>query len=81
MPGETTLIVGGAGFIGANLADRIARHGGRVLLFDNLSRPGVERNTAWLQASHPRRVELRIGDIRDPDAVAEVVNCATRRSR
>ncbi|MDX1540362.1 MAG: NAD-dependent epimerase/dehydratase family protein, partial [Geminicoccaceae bacterium] len=76
--GETTLIIGGAGFVGANLADRIASDGGQVLIFDNLSRPGVERNAAWLQMRHPERVTLRIGDVRDPLAVADAVGRAHR---
>jgi CDP-paratose 2-epimerase len=63
------LITGGAGFIGANLADRLAGEGHHVLVFDALLRPGVERNLAWLKARHPRQVASVIGDIRDADAV------------
>jgi CDP-paratose 2-epimerase len=37
-------ILGGAGFIGSNLARRLCREGRRVRIFDNLSRPGVEWN-------------------------------------
>jgi CDP-paratose 2-epimerase len=42
------LITGGAGFIGSNLADRLAREGHDVLVYDVLARPGVETNLAWL---------------------------------
>ena len=35
------LVTGGAGFIGANLADRLAREGHDVLIYDALRRPGV----------------------------------------
>ena len=38
------LITGGAGFIGTNMAHSLASRGQRVLVFDNLSRPGVGRN-------------------------------------
>src|SRR5690606_8559449 len=38
------MITGGSGFVGVNLADRLLSQGRQVLLFDNLSRPGVERN-------------------------------------
>jgi CDP-paratose 2-epimerase len=64
------LITGGAGFIGANLADRLAGEGAEVLVYDALARPGVERNLNWLQARHP---SLRViqADIRDDDALAE----------
>jgi CDP-paratose 2-epimerase len=63
------LITGGAGFIGTNLADRILASGGSVLLFDNLSRPGVERNLAWLRETHGERVQVEIADVRDRHAL------------
>ena len=65
------LITGGAGFIGANLADRLAREGQDVLVFDALSRPGVARNLEWLKRRHPRRVSAVVADIRDEDAVRD----------
>ncbi len=70
------LITGGAGFIGCNLADRLAREGRRVLVLDALTRPGVERNLAWLKARHPERIGSVIADIRDADAVAEAASGA-----
>ena len=71
------LIFGGAGFIGTNLADRLARQGRRVLVFDDLSRPGVVRNARWLQDEHPDHVELRRADIRDAAAVDDAMHGAT----
>ncbi|MBS7538408.1 SDR family NAD(P)-dependent oxidoreductase [Ancylobacter lacus] len=67
------LVTGGAGFIGSNLADRLAREGHEVRLLDSLARPGVERNAAWLEARHPGRVTLIEADIRDEAAVAAAV--------
>ncbi len=61
------LITGGAGFIGANLADRLAGDGHAVLVYDALSRPGVERNLAWLRARHGDRIRDVTADIRDAD--------------
>jgi CDP-paratose 2-epimerase len=61
------LITGGAGFIGSNLADRFAREGNEVLIFDALSRPGVERNLEWLKANHGKRISAIVGDVRDED--------------
>jgi CDP-paratose 2-epimerase len=63
--GRTVLITGGAGFIGSNLADRLAGEGHRVIVYDALTRPGVEANLAWLQERHGARIEAVIGDIRD----------------
>lgn len=60
------LITGGAGFIGTNLADRLLRDGRDVVLYDNLSRAGVEANASALVDRYGRhRVRLQVGDIRD----------------
>lgn len=71
------LITGGAGFIGANLADRLAREGEHVLLLDSLARPGVERNVAWLRARHPSRFALIAADVRDAEASADAARGAS----
>ena len=63
------LITGGAGFIGSNLADRLAGAGHEVIVYDALSRPGVERNLAWLRQRHGARITAIIGDTRDEDEV------------
>lgn len=65
------LVTGGAGFIGSNLADRLAGAGHRVIVYDAMVRPGVERNMEWLRARHGERIEPIIADIRDEDRVAE----------
>ena len=65
------LVTGGAGFIGANLADRLARDGQDVLVFDALTRPGVARNLEWLKRRHPRRISATVADIRDEGAVRD----------
>jgi CDP-paratose 2-epimerase len=70
---RVTLITGGAGFVGANLAHRLLSEGRRVLVFDNLSRPGVERNLAWLEENHPSGLDAMVADIRDAAAVARAV--------
>jgi len=72
------LITGGAGFVAANVADRLLREGWAVTLFDNLSRAGVERNVAWLEAQHGDRVELVVGDVRDAAALRNVVAGTSR---
>ncbi len=69
----TVLVTGGAGFIGANVAHRCAELGEDVRILDDLSRPGVERNVKWLEQIHRARVEVVVGDVRDPAAVARAV--------
>jgi CDP-paratose 2-epimerase len=73
---KPVVITGGAGFLGANLADRLAREGTPVLVFDSLARPGVERNIAWLEERRHGGVRVRIGDVRDAAAVAETLRDA-----
>jgi len=51
---QRILITGGAGFIGANLANRLLGEGHEVIIFDNLSRSGCECNLNWLTATHGR---------------------------
>ncbi len=67
------LITGGAGFIGSNLADRLAREGNQVLVLDTLTRPGTERNAEWLRGRHPKRITLVRADIRDNGALSSAM--------
>ena len=71
------LITGGAGFIGTNLADRLLTAGDKVIVLDNLSRAGVERNLEWLQAKHGRSLRFEHADVRDADAVRACVREAS----
>lgn len=73
---HAALITGGAGFIGTNLADRLVQEGRDVIVFDDLSRPGVLQNMEWLTRQHGDRVELIRGDIRDAAAVENAVSQA-----
>jgi CDP-paratose 2-epimerase len=70
------LVTGGAGFIGSNLADRLAREGFDVLVYDVLARPGVEANLAWLKKRHPEKITAVIADIRDETGVADAARDA-----
>src|SRR5690349_17561131 len=69
----TVLIVGGAGFVGTNLASHLARNGHRVRIFDDLSRPGVDKNLAWLQRTYRDRIDPRIADVRERVRLREAV--------
>jgi CDP-paratose 2-epimerase len=67
------VITGGAGFVATNVAHRLLVSGQRVVLFDNLSRPGVAENVRWLEKMHGNRVRFQRGDVRDVQAVRSVV--------
>jgi CDP-paratose 2-epimerase len=60
-----TLITGGAGFIGSNLTLRLVREGHEVVVYDNLSRQGSEKNVAWLRQELGQDWTLLQADIRD----------------
>lgn len=67
------LITGGAGFIGCNLADALIRDGHTVMVFDNLSRRGADKNLTWLRERHGNRFTFVQGDIRSPDAINQAM--------
>jgi CDP-paratose 2-epimerase len=74
----STLITGGAGFLGTNMADRLLRDGGRVVVLDDLSRPGVAGNLRWLESTHGERLSVEVGDVRDPTVVGRAVGGVDR---
>lgn len=67
------LITGGAGFIGTNVAHRLCTMGQPVLVYDNLSRSGVERNLRWLEATHPGLIRIERADVGDYDRLRRAV--------
>lgn len=67
-----TLVTGGAGFIGSHLVDALVERGDEVTVIDDLS-SGKRKNLAGaLDAG----AELRVGDIRDRDAVDDAFAAA-----
>jgi CDP-paratose 2-epimerase len=63
------LVTGGAGFIGSNLAASLLADCEEVIILDNLSRPGVDENLAWLKEQFGERVHPFLADIRDLPAI------------
>lgn len=57
------LITGGAGFIGTNCAVYFAKKGHEVVIFDNLSRKGSDKNLAWINSECSAK--FISGDIRN----------------
>ena len=69
----TSLITGGAGFIGSHLAERLLEQGEEVWVLDDLS-TGSIRNIIELRESD--RFHYRIGSVTDEQLVAELVDLA-----
>jgi CDP-paratose 2-epimerase len=74
---DPILVTGGAGFIGCNIADALARDGHDVIILDALARAGVEANLDWLKQRHGAKIRPIIADIRDEEAVAKAVRDAS----
>jgi CDP-paratose 2-epimerase len=70
------VITGGCGFIGCNLAHALCSQDQPVVLYDNLSRPGVEQNAEWLRAEHGDLVQLEVADTRDAQTLAKCIEQA-----
>ncbi len=65
------IVTGGAGFIGCNAAKRYMSEGYDVVVLDDLSRRGSEKNLQWLETQGKFRFEKC--DIRDAAKLADVV--------
>jgi UDP-glucose 4-epimerase len=65
----TTLIFGGAGFVGLNIAERLLSDGKDVILFDLLALPD---DAASAFSKLPGRLQMVTGDVRDVAAIAAV---------
>jgi len=61
---RTTLITGGAGFIGTNTAAHYIKKGNKVIVYDNLSRAGAKENLDWLKKQKGNLIFIK-GDVRD----------------
>ena len=61
------IIIGGAGFIGSNAAYRALKRGDNVVVVDDLSRRGAEKNLEWLRSQGD--FEFARTDIRNADQV------------
>ena len=65
-----TLVFGGAGFVGLNIAERLLADGEHVVLFDRLPLPAAAMAAF---ARLPGQLEAQTGDVTDADAIARVL--------
>ncbi|HEY3494641.1 MAG TPA: GDP-mannose 4,6-dehydratase [Polyangiaceae bacterium] len=65
------ILTGGAGFIGCNAASRFLKQGHQVVVIDDLSRRGTDKNLAWLRTQGS--FEFSQTDIRSADKLAAAV--------
>lgn len=73
MTGRSVLVTGGAGFVGSHLVDALVARGDRVRILDSLETQvhgEARRPPPWLSPG----AELRVGDMRDPDAVRSALD-------
>jgi CDP-paratose 2-epimerase len=64
------LITGGAGFIGSNYVARLVERGESVVVYDNLSRAGAQRNIDWLHQTYGfDTFQLIANDIRSSEDI------------
>jgi CDP-paratose 2-epimerase len=71
LAGVKYLVTGGAGFIGCNAAQRWMERGHEVVVLDDLSRRGADRNLEWLRTRG--RFTFERVDIRDAAAVDDAL--------
>ncbi|AXC14613.1 UDP-glucose 4-epimerase [Acidisarcina polymorpha] len=76
--GRKILVIGGAGFIGSNLVERLLQRADtQVCVYDNLSRQGAHDNLRWLYSlPGNKQLEFIENDVRDARAVWEAAQHA-----
>jgi UDP-glucose 4-epimerase len=73
MTPQKWLITGGAGYIGAHVADEFIANGNNVVIYDSLYR-GLESRIEYLRKKHNKEIPLIVADIRDIDKFEEALS-------
>jgi UDP-glucose 4-epimerase len=73
MTNETWLLTGGAGYIGAHIADEFIRAGKSVVIYDSLYQ-GLEHRIQYLRTKHNIDIPLIKADIRDYNELEGVIH-------
>jgi UDP-glucose 4-epimerase len=72
MTQETWLLTGGAGYIGAHIADEFIRAGKSVVIYDSLYQ-GLEHRISYLTTKHNIDIPLIKADIRDYNEIEGII--------
>jgi UDP-glucose 4-epimerase len=72
MTQETWLLTGGAGYIGAHIADEFIRAGKSVVIYDSLYQ-GLEHRISYLRTKHNIDIPLIKADIREYNEIEGVI--------
>lgn len=72
MAKQTWLILGGAGYIGAHVADAFLTSGKDLVIYDSLYQ-GLESRIEFLRKKHGVEIPLIVADIRDVEKLDEVL--------
>jgi UDP-glucose 4-epimerase len=72
MTSQTWLLVGGAGYIGAHVADEFLASGKDVVIYDSLYQ-GLESRIEYLRKKYNKEIPLIVADIRDTAKFDEVL--------
>ena len=72
MTTQTWLLVGGAGYIGAHVADEFLASGKDVVIYDSLYQ-GLESRIEYLRKKYNKEIPLIVADIRDTAKFDEVL--------
>jgi UDP-glucose 4-epimerase len=73
MTPQTWLITGGAGYIGAHVADEFLANGKDVVIYDSLYR-GLESRIEYLRKKYNKEIPLIVADIRDIDKFEDALS-------
>lgn len=65
------LFIGGAGYIGAHIADEFLASGKEILIYDSLYK-GLESRVDYLRGKHMKEIPLIVADILDIEVLNEV---------
>jgi len=71
---QRILVTGGLGFIGSNYTAHCLARGWEVVAYDNFSRPGAEKNAAWLEPQGNGRLTIVRDDVRNLKALCGAMN-------